>query len=44
MLGSRAAGLAVVSANWVGWMGAMLLAAIGAVATLFFFAVCPRRY
>jgi PAS domain S-box-containing protein len=38
-----AAGLAVVSANWVGWMGAMLLAAIGAVASLFFFAVLPKE-
>src|SRR5438552_8406459 len=38
-----AAGLAVATANWVGWMGAMLLAAIGAVASLFFFAVWPKE-
>ncbi len=38
-----AAALAVVSANSVGWMGIMFLAAIGAVASLFLFAVWPKE-
>ena len=38
-----AAVLAVVSASYVGWMGVMFLAAIGAVASLFLFAVWPKE-
>ena len=38
-----AAGLSVMTAYWAGWMGAMLLAAIGAVALLFFYAVWPKE-
>jgi two-component system cell cycle sensor histidine kinase/response regulator CckA len=38
-----AAGLVVVKAYWVGWMGAMFLVAIGAVASLFFYAVWPKE-
>ncbi|HEY0303100.1 MAG TPA: PAS domain-containing protein, partial [Rhizomicrobium sp.] len=37
------AGLAVTSADKVGWAGVMLLAAIGAVASLFLFAVWPKE-
>ncbi len=36
-------GLAVVTPNAVGWAGVMLLAAIGAVASLFLFAVWPKE-
>ena len=35
--------LAVLTANWVGWMGVMLFAAIGAVASLFLFAIWPKE-
>ena len=38
-----AAGLVVVKAYLVGWMGAMFLVAIGAVASLFFYAVWPKE-
>ena len=38
-----AAVLAVVSASYVGWMGIMFLAAIGAVASVFLFAVWPKE-
>src|ERR1700712_2944486 len=38
-----AAGLAVASPDKVGWAGVMLLAAIGAVASLFLFAVWPKE-
>ena len=37
------AGLAVATPNAVGWAGVMLLAAIGAVASLFLFAVWPKE-
>ncbi len=37
------AGLAVMTPNAVGWAGVMLLAAIGAVASLFLFAVWPKE-
>jgi len=38
-----AAALAVMSASYVGWLGIMFLAAIGAVASLFLFAVWPKE-
>ncbi|MBL6939975.1 MAG: response regulator [Alphaproteobacteria bacterium] len=38
-----AAGLAVATPNAAGWAGVMLLAAIGAVASLFLFAVWPKE-
>ena len=38
-----AAGLAVATAYWSGWMGALLLAAIGTVALLFFYGVRPKE-
>ncbi|MEI9996512.1 MAG: ATP-binding protein [Rhizomicrobium sp.] len=41
-LALASAGLAVMSADKVGWAGVMLLAAIGAVASLFLFAVWPK--
>ncbi len=42
-LALASAGLAVTSADKVGWAGVMLLAAIGAVASLFLFAVWPKE-
>src|ERR1700690_2344145 len=41
-LALTSAGLAVVTPNTAGWAGVMLLAAIGAVASLFLFAVWPK--
>jgi len=41
-LALASAALAVVTPNAVGWAGVMLLAAIGAVASLFLFAVWPK--
>ncbi|HXC54779.1 MAG TPA: ATP-binding protein [Rhizomicrobium sp.] len=43
LLALGAAGLAVMTPNMVGWLGLMLLAAIGAVASLFLFAVWPKE-
>jgi PAS domain S-box-containing protein len=42
-LALASAGLAVTSPDKVGWAGVMLLAAIGAVASLFLFAVWPKE-
>ncbi len=42
-LALASAGLAVMTPNAVGWAGVMLLAAIGAVASLFLFAVWPKE-
>src|SRR6266481_382881 len=42
-LALASAGLAVTSADRVGWAGVMLLAAIGAVASLFLFAIWPKE-
>ena len=42
-LALASAGLAVTSADKVGWAGVMLLAAIGAVASLFLFAIWPKE-
>ena len=41
-LALASAGLAIMSADKAGWAGVMLLAAIGAVACLFLFAVWPK--
>jgi two-component system, cell cycle sensor histidine kinase and response regulator CckA len=38
-----AAGLAVMAADRAGWMGIMLVAGIGAVASLFLYAIWPRE-
>ena len=43
LLALGSAGLAVATPNAVGWAGVMLLAAIGAVASLFLFAVWPKE-
>jgi len=43
LLALGAAGLAVATPNAAGWAGVMLLAAIGAVASLFLFAVWPKE-
>ncbi|HEY0106076.1 MAG TPA: hypothetical protein VGB91_08335, partial [Rhizomicrobium sp.] len=42
-LALASAGLAVATPDVVGWAGVMLLAAIGAVASLFLFAVWPKE-
>src|SRR4029078_885748 len=42
-LALSSATLAVITPNAVGWAGVMLLAAIGAVASLFLFAVWPKE-
>ena len=42
-LALASAGLAVATPNAVGWAGVMLLAAIGAVASLFLFAIWPKE-
>src|SRR5450755_278931 len=42
-LALASAGLAIMSADKAGWAGVMLLAAIGAVASLFLFAVWPKE-
>ena len=42
LLALGSAGLAVATPNAVGWAGVMLLAAIGAVGSLFLFAVWPK--
>lgn len=42
-LALASAGLALLSADKVGWAGVMLLAAIGAVSSLFLFAVWPKE-
>jgi PAS domain S-box-containing protein len=43
LLALGSAGLAVATPNAAGWAGVMLLAAIGAVASLFLFAVWPKE-
>ncbi|MEJ1967396.1 MAG: ATP-binding protein [Rhizomicrobium sp.] len=43
LLALGSAGLAVATPNAVGWAGVMLLAAIGAVGSLFLFAVWPKE-